>query len=384
MTDFEGQNLYSEEIISAYVDGELNDLKLIQAFETELKISSKLKKLVSEQTEMKEMLNNFFSTDNLRSSENFSKTLRSLVSEKLQDLEIRGDSDENVDLIISKYLDGELSEIESERVQNLIVTDINYRLIFERLSLSKMQTEEVLSPGGLDTSESFKRNLKSLINEKISEIPNQKDTKVVDFARKKENRLSQKVYWGVQRALPIAAVFAFGVILSPTLFSTFNIGNDSPEIVFRGGNSERNFSKASDEASAELRNLVQRETLLRSLAEQNLMVGTDAISLISKFGENKVIKYGEPFQLSLVPPVSGIAVFYFNSSVKADDSKLPIGLKYEESVEVRRGEPFVFPPDQEINVELDDKLLRVDVIISTENDDILSERIQITRFIRIN
>ena len=297
----------SLEEISAFLDGEtvagLTSEKLDSLSESNPELYQK----VAEMHSVKLTLDNFLSAKNLTVTNEIKEKVLSLVKDK-----VSLDDDELIDeneLLVSSYIDGEVSAEEAIEAEKLIAESDYYRSIYEAHSDAK-------------------NKVASLINEK----------------KTKPKLLSNRF---IERFLPLAAVFVFGAILSPFVLDQSFLRSDKPGITLRGGSSD----------SETYSNMVDFTTK-SNIQHLSIYYQDD-----SQFAQREEILPTETkVSIAILPPFSGRAKIYIMVSENAFPEPLSRG-ELHTLGELKQGEVVLFPENGVYSVDNEDRQMRVDLEI---------------------
>ena len=303
--DAEAEKLFAS--ISAIVDGE----KLTGVVLTDrvgLESRADWNELLNHQRNVAEVLNQFLSLDNYKVSASVSDEIEALVN-----------SDPNL-LSIGRYIDGEANENERKRVEKLIDEDQSYFDAYTEQRRAQNAIEELLN---VDRSV-----ITSDVHAEIESLTPQLDDKVVRLKPKNLGNF-------IQRALPLAAVFALGAIISPAILQEYRNVNQTDAIVLRGGSGSE----------------ISKEIVTLRILEDNQIVGAD-----------KLLPSQTPFAIQLYSEINGDAYLYLATSEKELPDEISLGDEFALG-SVSKGQIVNFPKNSAITVDQTDKQLRVDFII---------------------
>lgn len=297
--------------VSARVDGEeLTDSA--PAGQAELDGHPNWNELLEEQRNAAEVLNQFLSVDNYKVSASVSAEIEAMVN-----------SDPNL-VSIGRYIDGEANENEQKRVEKLIDEDQSYFDAYTEQKRAQNAIEELLN---VDRSA-----ITSNVNAEIENLTPQSDDKVVRLEPKSLGNF-------IKRALPLAAVFALGAVISPAILQEYRNVNQTDAIVLRGG--------SGSEISKEIVNL--------RILEDNQIVSAD-----------KLLSSQTPFAIQLYSEIDGDAFLYLATSDKGYPNETQKGDEFALGP-VSKGQIVIFPKNSAITVDQTDKQLRVDFIIKNSD-----------------
>ena len=293
--------------VSARVDGEeLTESR--PAGQADLDAHPNWNELLEEQRNAAEVLNQFLSADNYKVSASVSDEIEAMVN-----------SDPNL-LSIGRYIDGEANENERKRVEKLIDEDQSYFDAYTEQRRAQNAIEELLNTD--------RSAITSNVHAEIESLTPQLDDKVV---RLKPRGLGNFV----QRALPLAAVFALGAVISPAILQEYRNVNQNDAIVLRGGSGSE----------------ISKEIVTLRILEDNLIVGAD-----------KLLPPQTPFAIQLYSEINGDAYLYLATSEKEFPYEIQLGDEFALG-SVSKGQIVNFPNNSALTVDQTDKQLRVDFII---------------------
>lgn len=331
----------SLEEISAFLDGETVTGLTSEKLESLSESNPELYQKVAEMHSVKLTLDNFLSAKNLTVTNEIKEKVLSLVKDK-----VSLDDDELIDedeLLVSSYVDGEVSAEEAIEAEKLIAESDYYRSIYEAHSDAK-------------------NKVASLIKQK-----------------KPKSQLLPNRF--VERFLPLAAVFVFGAFISPFILNQNFLGNNNPGMTLRGtstitedntvnkyrGMVYQNFSDTIGDNSTE------KTDKLSSLDPVSIyLIETQSVLM-----PGQLLAPKKNFQFVFSPPYSGEGKIFINVSKNEFPSPLSIGEEYLLG-QIKKGELTTFPVSQELNVDIEDKQMRID--FELENG---SQRSVFTQYIRI-
>lgn len=293
--------------ISASVDGE--ELTEIDVFgQEELEAHPEWRELLDEQRNAAETITKLLSVDKYKVS--------ALVSDEI---EAMVNTDPNL-LLIGKYIDGEATEDEQKKVEKLIDEEQTYFDAYKEQTQAQQTIKELIN---IDRGV-----ISSNVNAEIEDLTPPMDDKVIPLDRKRFGTF-------IQRALPLAAVFALGAVISPAILQEYRTVNQTDAIVLRGG--------SSSEDSTEI-------VILRNI-EDNQVVGAD-----------KFLSPETPFAINLYSEINGDAYLYLATSEKEFPDEIQLGDEFALG-SVSKGQIVKFPNNSALTVDQTDKQLRVDFII---------------------
>ena len=297
--------------ISARVDGEkLTDS--VPAGQAELDSHPNWNELLEEQRNAAEVLNQFLSVDNYRVSASVSDEIEAMVN-----------IDPNL-VSIGRYIDGEANENDQKKVEKLIDEDQTYYDAYTEQIRAQNAIEELLN---VDRSA-----ITSNVNAEIESLTPQLDDKVVRLKPRGSGNF-------IQRALPLAAVFALGAVISPAILQEYRNVNQTDAIVLRGGSGSE----------------ISEEIVTLRILEDNQIVGAD-----------KLLPSQTPFAIQLYSEINGEAYLYLATSEKEFPDEIQMGDEFALG-SVSKGQIVNFPKNSAITVDQTDKQLRVDFIIKNSD-----------------
>lgn len=379
--------------------------------------STELINRVEKQLAAKHAISELFKNDNLQPIDTVKIEIRKLVHsslnkvgmEKIQDTE---DEFENIRLqddrfIISQYIDEELdlNSFSESDVKEIIKSSPENTRFYQDLVRTKRLTKSLIDTKNLEPTDNVAKQIRNLVgsmdaterdnraefamsmkydtrfDEQLKPRammypPNASDTSDKNtegdpwdkIGLEETDKKSSKVNWfnfkkysmpSVPQMASLAAVFAFGVVIAPTLYETVKFPSDIDRIVLRGGS----------------------DTLLTSEYNNELISfkqdGDGSVFSALKSGPEPVAS-NTPFTLQFIVPITGDVSIYVNASVENDRKLVLQGQKYDLGY-FEKNKIIKFPETRALKVGQEDQLLRVDFSIQNENEDIL-----ITRWFKID
>lgn len=293
--------------ISAIVDGE-ELTGVVPVNRAELESRPDWNELINQQRDAAEVITNLLSVDKYKASAMVSDEIEAMVN-----------SDKNL-LAISRYIDGETTDSERKKIEEVIDEDQSYFDAYTDQRRAKKAIDELLNTD--------RRAITSNVKADIDDLTPHLDDKVVRLERKRFGTF-------IQRALPLAAVFALGAVISPAILLEYRTVNQTDAIVLRGGSSSENSTEI-----VTLRNI-----------EDNQVVGAD-----------KFLSPETPFAINLYSEINGDAYLYLATSEKEFPDEIQLGDEFALG-SVSKGQIVKFPNNSALTVDQTDKQLRVDFII---------------------
>ena len=397
--------LQSDEFISKWLDNEFSNSierelfeRIISRDQTHLN-DEELQSIISridEQISAKAILNDFFRVDNVKPTSAKQTEIRGLVNRYLEpylksDL-TRGyheDFDEDSiaedELLISKLIDGELTETESDNLIKRISESPDLNRLYEELNEDKEhlgvlhREQHVSDPVAARINEMVRGVLDEQSSDSTDKFPeaanyepeprmsSSMDFRVMDAVEipaedpwrhvgndestvPKPQSMNNKVrsYFGTN-ILQYAAIFAIGAIISPGILQYYgSINKPEGAITLRG-------IQPNLQGETNYLEILNTEIQLESL-------------IVSDEGGNvlKNIQNTEKFFFAITPPIDGILRIYAEASELELPQELARGSILFEA-EVTAGKTFKFPSDQSMYLDAEDRQLRVDLEINNIN-----------------
>ena len=297
--------------ISAIVDGE--ELSEVVALgRGELEAHPDWNELLNEHRNTAQMITKFLSVDSYKASAYVADEIEAMVN-----------SDPNL-ILIGKYIDGEATEDEQKKVEELLDEHQSYLDAYTEQRRAQNAIEELLN---VDRSD-----ITANVNAEIEDLAPQLDEKVVRLER---NRFGNFI----QRALPLAAVFALGAVISPAILKEYGTVSQTGSIVLRGvSGGERS-----------------QEIVALRIQEGNQLVGPD-----------KLVSPETPFAIQLYSEIDGEAFLYLATSEKDYPDEIQLGDEFVLG-SVSAGQIINFPKNAALTVDQADKQLRIDFIIKNSD-----------------
>ena len=337
------KNYDSDEFLSSYLDGELSNPLHIKAIRADAKTNSELRKRLSTLRNNKDLIKDIFKSDFSTVSSNTHAKISELVFDILgktsnenflkEDATFPLEQLRKFEILISKFLDDELSEDEAKTVATLLETNDEFNHLYSLQSESRTKVTELLNSDDFETEQDFQNKINRAVEDELNPSSN-----VVPFPQ----RIKHYVY----QAIPLAAVFVFGLVLSPALLDQVvrnkNLYNDN--IVVRGG---------------------YPTTTLPAPA-----IATEILSASSG-----LIYATEPFVLNLLASENGELSIFYNSTTDKNARQLAKGEKFNQIFVMSANKSLQFPETGTITMDEGDTFVRFDFELRTDNGFLRSTKI---------
>ena len=397
--------LQSDEFISKWLDNEFSNSierelfeRIISRDQTHLN-DEELQSIISridEQISAKAILNDFFRVDNVKPTSAKQTEIRELVNSYLEpylksdltrgyDEDFDEDSIAEDDLLISKLIDGELTETESDNLIKRISESPDLNRLYEELNDDKEHlgvlhrdqhvsdpvaarinemVRGVLDERSTDSADKFSEAANYEPEARMSSSMDFREMDAVEIPAEdpwrhvgndestvpKPQSMNDKVrsYFGTN-ILQYAAIFAIGAIISPGILQYYgSINKPEGAITLRG-------IQPNLQGETNYLEILNTEIQLESL-------------IVSDEGGNvlKHIQSTEKFFFAITPQIDGTLKIYAEASSLELPQELDRGSILFEA-EVVAGKTFKFPSDQSMYLDAEDRQLRVDLEIKNIN-----------------
>ena len=360
------KEIQSAETLTAYIDGEITDKLLLELFELELSENFRLQSRLQNMVAIKSQISSIFGTNQMQATEFVKKKIRNIV----ENAQIPGtllDQDDDklqatdAELLINSLIDGELAESELRMVEKLVIENDAYRELYEQLVTSKINISDNLFQQNAEPSAKVKMDIKSLVSGTLSrsesdgiaaysQVPEQSimpEYSKLGKTPSRTNRFSSSFNYYAQRLVPLAAVFAVGLFISPPIFSSGTKPVPGPDLTLRGTNAKTNLGEGSGFIS-----IINDST--------GLLTSLKSVSAIS-------VSAQEAFHFELTAPTSGEMFVYLATSKHKTVTQLDKGADPKRVGFVEAGQSVRYPATQNITIEPTDQLLRIDIEIRGDN-----------------
>ena len=319
----------SDSNLTKYIDGEITDQDELEAFKQALAKNSDLQARTIEMINIKSQISSIVDTQGFKVSKFVKEEIHKIIENP------KFDSEQTItenEILISRFVDGELDDVEVIEAEKLISKNKNYQKLYESLKVSKADITNVVSDKNYSPSGFVMDEIDNLINSSATENAKNVASQTSNVFRISKNNIFRSIGDYGQKLAPLAAVFVLGIGISP-LFNSTNDGIfQGAEINLRGADtvSIKNFKESSGFIS-----VIQNEKLL--------------------------------FKLQLNSPFEGDMKIYINSSEDNDKIELDRSENFYEIGIVKPGKFIEFPNNQILSFDETDKLLRVDVEVKGKN-----------------
>lgn len=389
------EELSSNEFVSKYVDNEFENKIERSFFENLLKVNFTVIDRVEKQSAVKLAISELFSVDNLQPSTAVRNEIQKLVNaslnkvgiNKIQDTEDEFENIRQQDdrFIISQYVDEELdlNSFSEKDIEEIIKSSQENMRFYHDLLRAKNLTKSLFDTKSLEPTDNVASQIRNLVaSMDTTERDNRPDIAMsMKYDTRFEEQLqprvmmspsrsnnssknSEKVTWlsfkkysmpSVQQLASLAAVFAFGVVIAPTLYETVKPQSDADRIVLRGGSDTQLMADNNNE--------------LISFKQDR----DEPVEIRSLMAGPQPVEPNTPFTLQFIAPISGDVSIYVNASVENDRKLVLQGQKYDLGY-FERNNIIKFPENGALKVDEADQLLRVDFSVSNMNEDIFITR----------
>lgn len=323
----------SDEYLTRYVDGDELPKIYINAIESLLESDPGVFKRYNKIVKEKSLEENHFNEEYNTASSKVKTQISTLTAENF---DVKQDEDpftkvdlDEFDELFTKYIDGELDEKDQLWVKELISKNPVYLDQYELILRTKTQASNLFNSDYTSANETVKNDITNLVGNIMSEP---KGGNVVEFFKKR----SLNINFVASRLLPIAAAFAFGLILSPDLIKQYGTKKTlDGQITLRGGSNELN---------------------AKSLRNSPVEIFQDQKQAFPKIDPLR------PFVISITTQNSGKLYVYAQTITNDNISDLVKGeLIFEKNVS-GNGSKVSF----EANVDANDKFIRIDLELTSE------------------
>lgn len=319
----------SDSNLTKYIDGEITDQDELEAFKQALAKNSDLQARTNEMINIKSQISSIVDTQGFKVSKFVKEEIHRIIENS------KLDSEETVsenEILISRYVDGELDGRKVIEVEKLISENKSYKKLYENLKVSKIDITNILSDKNYSPTDFVKDEIDNLINSSAADNAKNVASQTSNVVRISKNNIFKSIGNYGHKLAPLAAVFVLGIGVSPFFNSTNDEIFQGAEINLRGANT---LSSANFKETSEFISVIQKEKLL--------------------------------FKLQLSSPFEGEMKIYMNSSEDDDKFDLDQSENFYEIGIVKPGKFIEFPNNQILSFDETDKLLRVDVEVKGEN-----------------
>ena len=376
------KEIQSDETLTKYVDNEITDELLLHFFERTLESDSTLQKRLQDMIAIKSQISSISGSDHLRPTDRVNLEIRNLVknaalaeNDKNPNQNIAADVSD-AEILIVKFIDGELNKSELKMVETLISSNDIYRELYEQLVTSKINVSDHLFSEDMEPNSKVKMDIKSLVSKTLE---NDDDTPVyapsvpdTDYSLRPEparpparaKRFTSSLNYYTQRLVPLAAVFVVGLYVSPNLFSSDPTSVSEMDLKLRGSSNEDTMIGSVDFIS-----------VIEASSGQNIPVSR----LTAASDTSNSISSQIPFYLNLIAPVSGEMFLFLETSEQTDTVQTNKGKKEISLGTVDAGQSVRYPATQNLSIDETDTSLRIDLEIRSDY-----KIFQFTEFVKAN
>ena len=376
------KEIQSDETLTKYVDNEITDELLLHFFERTLESDSTLQKRLQDMIAIKSQISSISGSDHLRPTDRVNLEIRNLVknaalaeNDKNPNQNIEADVSD-AEILIVKFIDGELNKSELKIVETLISSNDIYRELYEQLVTSKINVSDHLFSEDMEPNSKVKMDIKSLVSKTLE---NDDDTPVyapsvpdTDYSLRPEparpparaKRFTSSLNYYTQRLVPLAAVFVLGLYVSPNLFSSDPTSVSEMDLKLRGSSNEDTMIGSVDFIS------VIEASSGQNIPVSRLTAGSDTSNSISS---------QIPFYLNLIAPASGEMFLFLETSEQTDTVQTNKGKKEISLGTVDAGQSVRYPATQNLSIDETDTSLRIDLEIRSDY-----KIFQFTEFVKAN
>ena len=376
------KEIQSDETLTKYVDNEITDELLLHFFERTLESDSTLQKRLQDMIAIKSQISSISGSDHLRPTDRVNLEIRNLVknaalaeNDKNPNQNIEADVSD-AEILIVKFIDGELNKSELKMVETLISSNDIYRELYEQLVTSKINVSDHLFSEDMEPNSKVKMDIKSLVSKTLE---NDDDTPVyapsvpdTDYSLRPEparpparaKRFTSSLNYYTQRLVPLAAVFVVGLYVSPNLFSSDPTSVSEMDLKLRGSSNEDTMIGSVDFIS-----------VIEASSGQNIPVSR----LTAASDTSNSISSQIPFYLNLIAPASGEMFLFLETSEQTDTVKTNKGKKEISLGTVDAGQSVRYPATQNLSIDETDTSLRIDLEIRSDY-----KIFQFTEFVKAN
>jgi hypothetical protein len=331
---------------------------------------------------IKSQISSISGSDHLRPTDRVNLEIRNLVknaalaeNDKNPNQNIETDVSD-AEILIVKFIDGELNKSELKMVETLISSNDIYRELYEQLVTSKINVSDHLFSEDMEPNSKVKMDIKSLVSQTLEDDD---DTPVyassvpdADYSLRPEparpparaKRFTSSLNYYTQRLVPLAAVFVLGLYVSPNLFSSDPTSVSEMDLKLRGSSNEDTMIGSVDFIS-----------VIEASSGQNIPVSRlTAASDTSNFISSQI-----PFYLNLIAPVSGEMFLFLETSEQTDTVQTNKGKKEISLGTVDAGQSVRYPATQNLSIDETDTSLRIDLEIRSDY-----KIFQFTKFVKAN
>ena len=374
------KEIQSNETLTKYVDNEITDELLLHFFERTLESDSTLQKRLQDMIAIKSQISSISGSDHLRPTDRVNLEIRNLVknaalaeNDKNPNQNIEADVSD-AEILIVKFIDGELNNSELKMVETLISSNDIYRELYEQLVTSKINVSDHLFSEDMEPNSKVKMDIKSLVSQTLEDDDDTEVYASVDVAYSlrpepdrppaRAKRFTSSLNYYTQRLVPLAAVFVLGLYISPNLFSSDPTSVSEMDLKLRGSSNEDTMIGSVDFIS-----------VIEASSGQNIPVSRlTAASDTSNFISSQI-----PFYLNLIAPASGEMFLFLETSEQTDTVQTNKGKKEISLGTVDAGQSVRYPATQNLSIDETDTSLRIDLEIRSDY-----KIFQFTEFVKAN
>ena len=135
-------NLDSDSNLTRYIDGEITEKDELEAFKKLLSKNADLQARTNEMINIKSQISNIFNTQGFEASKFVKEEIHKIIENS------KFDSEQTItenEILISRFVDGELDDVEVIEAEKLISKNKNYQKLYESLKVSKADITNVVS-----------------------------------------------------------------------------------------------------------------------------------------------------------------------------------------------------------------------------------------------
>ena len=350
-------NLDSDSNLTRYIDGEITEKDELEAFKKLLSKNADLQARTNEMINIKSQISNIFNTQGFEASKFVKEEIHKIIENS------KFDSEQTItenEILISRFVDGELDDREIIEVEKLISKNKSYQKLYESLKVSKVDITNIVSDENYSPSGFVKDEIDNLINSSTADNAKNVVLQTSNVIRISKKNIFRNIGNLGQKLAPLAAVFVLGVGVSPFFNSTNDEIFQGAEINLRGANT---VSSTNFKESSEFLSVIQGAGInLRGADTVSIKNFKESSGFISVIQNEKLL-----FKLQLNSPFEGDMKIYINSSEDNDKIELDRSENFYEIGIVKPGKFIEFPNNQILSFDETDKLLRVDVEVKGKN-----------------
>ena len=235
----------SDSNLTKYIDGEITDQDELEAFKQALSKNADLQTRTNEMINIKSQISSIVDTKELKISRFVKEEIHKIIENS------KLDSEETVsenEILISRYVDGELDDRKVIEVEKLISENKTYKKLYENLKVSKTDITNILSGKNYSPTDFVKDEINNLINSSATDNAKNVASQTSNVVRIPKNNIFRSIGNYGHKLAPLAAVFVLGMGVSPFFNSTNDEMFQGAEINLRGANTvnSANFKESSE------------------------------------------------------------------------------------------------------------------------------------------